>query len=181
MSEQYEALRLADDEAVDRMAAQMKVKLAKARAKGRSGWQDPSWTAEQINAAMHAHMAKGDPVDVANYCMFLALRGHATTAPKLEIAASDGQDEMLKLAQRCEALSTIEDAYCAHSYRDAATFLRRLHAEIERLTAERDALQALLRDRAYIQALASSFSLEKTMESLGQLDPSALAQIKERP
>lgn len=69
-----------DDAAVDEFAAMLKGKLARARAKGRSGWRDPAWTAAEINRQMHAHAAKGDPLDVAAYAMFLALRGEATTA-----------------------------------------------------------------------------------------------------
>lgn len=75
-----------DDAAVDEFAALLKVKLASARAKGRSGWRDPSWTAADINRQMHAHAAKGDPLDVAAYAMFLALRGEAVRpAPPAEI------------------------------------------------------------------------------------------------
>lgn len=64
-----------DDKAVDRFAAAMKAKLAQARAKGRSGWQDPAWTPAQISQALRQHVEKGDPCDVANYCMFLWARG----------------------------------------------------------------------------------------------------------
>lgn len=58
-----------DDTAVDRFAVAMKEKLAKAREKGRSGW-------EQCNPAdlsymLREHVEKGDPRDVANFCMFL--------------------------------------------------------------------------------------------------------------
>ena len=69
-----------DDVAVDEFSALLKLKLARARAKGRAGWRDPSWTAAEINNQMHAHAAKGDPLDVAAYAMFLALRGESTTA-----------------------------------------------------------------------------------------------------
>lgn len=75
-----EVERHADDEAVDRFAALLKAKLAAARAKGRSGWSDPAWPAADINRQMHEHAAKGDPLDVAAYAMFLALRGEATTS-----------------------------------------------------------------------------------------------------
>lgn len=69
-----------DDDAVDEFSAILKGKLARARAKGRSGWRDPTWTAAEINQQMYAHAAKGDPLDVAAYAMFLALRGEATTS-----------------------------------------------------------------------------------------------------
>ena len=68
-----------DDKAVDRFAGRMKWKLAKARARGKSGWQDRSWTPEQISAALRQHVDKGDPTDVANYCMFLSARGEPIT------------------------------------------------------------------------------------------------------
>lgn len=70
-----------DDAAVDEFSAMMKGKLASAREKGRSGWRDPAWTAADINRHMYEHAAKGDPLDVAAYAMFLALRGEATIAP----------------------------------------------------------------------------------------------------
>lgn len=71
-----------DDAAVDQFAALLKAKLAKARAKGRSGWSDPAWSAADINRQLHEHAAKGDPMDVGAYAMFLALRGERTTGPQ---------------------------------------------------------------------------------------------------
>lgn len=68
-----------DDKAVNRFAVLMKWKLANARDRGKSGWQDRSWTPEQISAALRQHVDKGDPIDVANYCMFLAARGEPIT------------------------------------------------------------------------------------------------------
>jgi hypothetical protein len=63
-----------DDLAVDRFAARMKWKLAQKRNQGRCGWQDRAWTPEMISQALREHVEKGDPLDVANYCMFLAAR-----------------------------------------------------------------------------------------------------------
>lgn len=58
-----------DDVAVDQFAEVMKAKLADARAKGRSGWQecDPA----ELSYMLREHVEKGDPRDVANFCMFL--------------------------------------------------------------------------------------------------------------
>lgn len=70
-----------DDVAVDIFAGRMKFKLAQARLRGRSGWQDKSWTPEQISQALREHVEKGDPRDVANYCMFLDARGESITKP----------------------------------------------------------------------------------------------------
>jgi len=64
-----------DDAAVDRFAVALKAKLEKARDAGRSGWQDPAWPVESIGDNLREHVEKGDPRDVANYCMFLFERG----------------------------------------------------------------------------------------------------------
>ncbi|MBX9850042.1 MAG: hypothetical protein K2X64_12160 [Rhodocyclaceae bacterium] len=69
-----------DDKAVDSFAESMKRKLAQKRNEGKSGWQDRSWTPEQISQALCDHVVKGDPTDVANYCMFLAERGESIVA-----------------------------------------------------------------------------------------------------
>lgn len=58
-----------DDAAVDIFANAMKVKLADARDKGRGGWQ--RCTRQQLSAMLREHVDKGDPRDVANFCMFL--------------------------------------------------------------------------------------------------------------
>lgn len=58
-----------DDIAVDKFAKAMKEKLAKARERGRSGWED--MTSDELSDMLREHVAKGDPIDVANFCMFL--------------------------------------------------------------------------------------------------------------
>lgn len=65
-----------DDLAVDRFAVAMKEKLALARAKGRGGWNDPAQcSVERLATMLVEHIAKGDPVDVANFAMMLHQRG----------------------------------------------------------------------------------------------------------
>jgi hypothetical protein len=64
-----------DDAAVDRFAAAMKEKLAQARAKGRGGWDTDECTQETLSRMLREHVEKGDPRDVANFCMFLWCRG----------------------------------------------------------------------------------------------------------
>ena len=59
----------ADDTAVDEFAAAMKEKLAKARAKGRGGWEQCDTT--DLSIMLREHVEKGDPLDVANFCMML--------------------------------------------------------------------------------------------------------------
>ena len=69
-----------DDEAVDRFAAVLKDKLTVARAKGRGGWQDKAEvTADELTDMLVGHLWKGDPRDVANFCMFLWERGERIT------------------------------------------------------------------------------------------------------
>ena len=78
-----------DDAAVDNLAAAMKAKLAKQRAKGYGGW-DTDCTQEHLSNLLRAHVNKGDPVDVANFCAFLLTRGEgiATTQPAALVLAA---------------------------------------------------------------------------------------------
>lgn len=63
-----------DDEAVDRFATAMKAKLKWEREeRNRSGWQRMS--AEELTRLLYEHLPKGDPVDVANFCMMLHQNG----------------------------------------------------------------------------------------------------------
>lgn len=68
-----------DDAAVDRFAAAMKAKLAKARDKGRSGWDDPDQCSVEFLAdLLLGHIGKGNPgnfEDIANLAMMLHQRG----------------------------------------------------------------------------------------------------------
>jgi len=66
-----------DDIAVDNFAAVMREKMKFSRAKGRAHWEDPSkCTPEFLSHLLREHLEKGDPVDVANFCMMLWNRGH---------------------------------------------------------------------------------------------------------
>jgi hypothetical protein len=58
-----------DDVAVDKFAAAMKAKLADARSKGRGGWE--SCPPASLSQMLRQHVDKGDPRDVANFCMML--------------------------------------------------------------------------------------------------------------
>lgn len=52
-------------------------KMQRSAAMGRKGWQ--SCTQAQLNKMLKEHIAKGDPVDVANFCMMLDALGFKTT------------------------------------------------------------------------------------------------------
>jgi hypothetical protein len=86
-----------DDAAVDAFAMAMKAKLAEARAKGRGGWQDKADCPQQrLSDMLHAHVAKGDPRDVANFCMFLHQRGESIL-PAEPVAQVDQVGELLAI------------------------------------------------------------------------------------
>lgn len=91
-----------DDFAVDRFAAAMKAKLAKKRAEGFSGWNDEC-RVEFLSRKLREHVEKGDPIDVANFCMMLHQRGSAITPP-------DGWSEAECLARRLLGLLDDPDA-----------------------------------------------------------------------
>lgn len=100
-----------DEEAVDRFAGMLKAKLAKAREKGRSGWADPAWPAADINRQMHEHAAKGDPLDVAAYAMFLALRGEAATGAPAPAGAAIWQWLTADGGSICERWQAISERW----------------------------------------------------------------------
>ncbi|GEM_PF-1790519 len=75
-----------DDLAVDAFATSMKAKMAAARAKGRGGWEDPAQcSANDLSRLLRDHVEKGDPRDVANFCMMLHQRGEAIAAQVGEV------------------------------------------------------------------------------------------------
>jgi hypothetical protein len=63
-----------DDAAVDEFAKAMKQKLARSRDKGRGGWE--TCHSADLSRMLREHVEKGDPLDVANFCMFLWALGH---------------------------------------------------------------------------------------------------------
>jgi hypothetical protein len=71
-----------DDAAVDALAALMKAKLAEKRANGYGGWNDKTQCPQQrLSDMLRAHVDKGDPVDVANFCAMLSARGEGISQP----------------------------------------------------------------------------------------------------
>jgi hypothetical protein len=84
-----EAVAHPDDQAVDRFAQSMKEKMAAARDKGRYGWQfsDPTY----LSKLLREHVEKGDPRDVANFCMMLWHHQSAIAAPQAECAPREAQ------------------------------------------------------------------------------------------
>lgn len=58
-----------DTVAVYRFADEMAAKMEQARAKGRGGWE--TCPPEVLSSMLREHVEKGDPRDVANFCMML--------------------------------------------------------------------------------------------------------------
>ena len=80
---------------VDRFAAELKSKLAKAEAKYgyAADWLNTDWQ-DELNESLAEHIQKGDPRDVAAYCAFAWHHGWSTSdalghfAPKLHFQSS---------------------------------------------------------------------------------------------
>lgn len=89
-----------DDLAVDRFAAAMKAKLAKKRAEGRGGWNDPLEGMNQtLSDLLRGHVEKGDPLDVGNLAMMLHQRGERIAAqPAAEWRKPRLTDAMIRAA-----------------------------------------------------------------------------------
>lgn len=83
-----------DDQAVDRFAAAMKDKLAKAREKGRGGWETCS--PEDLSRMLREHVEKGDPRDVANFCMMLWNLDTGIAAQQQEPTLQEQLDDALQ-------------------------------------------------------------------------------------
>lgn len=65
-----------DTAAVRQFTDAMLDKLELARQRGRDGWWDDTAVSdEELSVMLREHVEKGDPVDVANFCMFLFHRG----------------------------------------------------------------------------------------------------------
>ena len=84
--ERAERDQIANKAGVKKLKEAMKEKLAAARLKGRGGWQDKDdCSQEHLSRLLREHVEKGDPVDVANFCMMLHARGETI----LPVASTD--------------------------------------------------------------------------------------------
>ncbi|WP_202444511.1 hypothetical protein [Schauerella aestuarii] len=110
-----------DDDAVDRFAEALKEKLAQARKKGRSGWHecDP----RDLSTMLREHVEKGDPRDVANFCMFLWSLGQPIS-PILGLA--DHIESLRRISERASNAAPTPPTSAA----DAAELRARVLSEI---------------------------------------------------
>lgn len=87
-----------DDAAIDCFAGEaLKPKMAEGRAKGRSGWE--TCAPEVLSRMLREHVEKGDPRDVALFCMMLWSMG-------ARIAAAPQPEATIKESSRVEAQPT---------------------------------------------------------------------------
>lgn len=123
-----------DDQAVERFAQAMKEKMAAAREKGRHGWQfsNPAY----LSKLLREHVEKGDPRDVANFCMMLWHQQSAIAPPAksaesgkgVEPALTDADwNELYDFAQRHSFAIWLEFAKTiapppAHEFREAGVW-----------------------------------------------------------
>ncbi|ABX15542.1 hypothetical protein [Burkholderia multivorans] len=84
-----------DDVAVDSFATAMKHKLALARAKGRGGWETCS--PADLSRMLREHVEKGDPRDVANFCMMLWHHGSPIASAPADSEAARLTDEQRRV------------------------------------------------------------------------------------
>ncbi len=124
-----------DDVAVDQFALSMKAKLKWERdERGRSGWQTMS--AEDLSRLLYEHLPKGDPVDVANFCMMLSLNGQSIITAYLNALPSVDVGDLVE--------SLIVDGETRNDYcpwavkRQAASLIQSQAARIAELERERD-------------------------------------------
>jgi hypothetical protein len=104
-----------DDVAIDRFCAVMKEKMAASRARGRAGWEDPAQcTTEDLSIMLRVHVGKGDPVDVANFCMMLWNRNSPILKAVTPMVHNIGQlqaavDASIEQDRERAALATLKD------------------------------------------------------------------------
>ena len=89
-----------DDIAVDRFAEAMKEKLAAARAKGRGGWDDKEDLECHLSNLLRAHVEKGDPRDVANFCCFLWNRGESIQPAPARVTEDNARDAVAEALRK---------------------------------------------------------------------------------
>ncbi|WP_369072867.1 rod-binding protein [Burkholderia gladioli] len=109
-----------DDIAVDAFAAAMKAKMAASRAKGRGGWE--TCTPSDLSRMLREHVEKGDPRDVANFCMMLHHHGASISGAADAGEAADATRYRWLQRQRAKVWHEIADLPINHTneYIDAA-------------------------------------------------------------
>lgn len=110
-----------DDLAVDNFAFFMKAAMAKARAKGKAGWENKARCSElHLRTLMRVAISKGDPIHVGNYAMMLFNRGERTSSAEaaalraaIEASVVENQLEAIQPAGFANAVLHLKKAFDA--------------------------------------------------------------------
>lgn len=115
-----------DNRSVTAFAYAMRIKLAVKRLDGRGGWQDKEHCSnEYLSKLLREHVEKGDPVDVANFCMMLHQRG--------ELIASPAASKPLALAEAAYDLASWAGCINWRGGENQKDWLDELRQHIERV------------------------------------------------
>ena len=111
--ERAERDEIANKAGVKKLKEAMKEKLRASRLKGRCGWQDKNdCSQEHLSRLLREHVEKGDPVDVANFCMMLHYRGERIMGPGPNLADATKTPLPERQAGGVEArVKALEDRY----------------------------------------------------------------------
>ena len=153
----------ADDFAVDRFADAMKAKLAKQRAKGYAGWNDPAaCSTSMIQESLASHVSKGDPVDVGNFAMMLFCRGEKANAPEDAKDAAQADQHLTALLRYTE---NFYGAAIEHGMKRGETANAIAHIE-----KSAKALHAYARDAARLQDVINGIYIYANDTLSGRVD-----------
>jgi len=134
--------------AIERLSNAMILKLDKKRAEGRGGWQTAS--AETLSQMLINHVAKGDPVDVANFCMMLFMNGQSIVTERSAIPSI--------FAGVQEAIATWKDATPDAGVANIEAMIQRI-TELETKVQQLDASESqLISERDYWEGLATQLA-----------------------
>lgn len=101
--ERAERDKFANEAGLKKLKRDMKDKLNASRLKGRSGWQDKdNCSQEHLSQLLREHVEKGDPVDVANFCMMLHYRGEGILPSATTSKPQEKEARIRELEKRYE-------------------------------------------------------------------------------
>lgn len=139
-----------DIDGVNQLSLAMVRKLDKKRAEGRGGWQTAS--TETLSQMLINHVAKGDPVDVANFCMMLFMNGQSIVTERSAIPAI--------FAGVQEAIATWKDATPEAGASNIEAMIQRI-AELEKEVTKYDnATSQAISERDDWEGLATDLAHE---------------------
>lgn len=128
----------------------------------------------ELEGALRAHVEKGDPVDVANFCAFLVARGEGIAAPAAPAPAQEhatqlaGVDELAQLVK--QLVRALRKAAPSHALPEKALdYMRRqglLGSPLRTASYTPSTPAGLLAAAAHIQAKACAYA-----EECGSYDP----------